>query len=310
VRLGYLGWLALMAGVVAILRTSGRGRRGWEPATLVLLACVPPVFMAVQRFFHPEDLLAMALALCGLACVRRGWWGWAGVALGLAVTSQQFALLVLAPLFVVVPRSRRLRFTVSAIGAAAVVVFPLVAITSGRVVQALTGAGVTPSTGRTLLSIMHFHGLPLFALSRILPLLLGMALALWAVRRLGLRVLEPIGLTSLIATSLAFRLVFEVNLFGYYFMAVAVCLVLLDVLSGRIRGRLVVWLALVTFAFDPLPWGHDPLIQAVPIWLWQIVLVPSAVVLAVGPLLSAAQAHRRWSLDPIDADRAEVALEA
>ena len=53
-------------------------------------------------------------------------------------------------------------------------------------------------------------------------------------------------LISLVATSLALRLVFEQNIFGYYFMALCVTLVLLDVISGRIRGELVAWLALIT----------------------------------------------------------------
>jgi hypothetical protein len=89
----------------------------------------------------------------------------------------------------------------------------------------------------------------------VLPIVLSMVLARWAVRRLGQSVLEPIPLVSLIATSLSLRLAFEENLFGYYFMALVVALVVLEVVRGRIRERLVAWLVLVQLAFWPVPWG-------------------------------------------------------
>ena len=63
--IGCIGWLALLAGVVTWLRASGRGRCGWEPATLVLAACVFPVWMCVQNTFHPTRSVGSgACALC------------------------------------------------------------------------------------------------------------------------------------------------------------------------------------------------------------------------------------------------------
>ena len=38
-------------------------------------------------------------------------------------------------------------------------------------------------------------------------------------------------------------------------MALAVSLLLLDVVGGRIRGELVAWFGLLALAFDPVPWG-------------------------------------------------------
>jgi hypothetical protein len=78
-RFGYLGWFVLAAGIVAVMRSSGRGRNGWEPAALIAVACTPPVFMCLQTFFHPQDLLAMGLILLGVSCAQRNAWGWAGV---------------------------------------------------------------------------------------------------------------------------------------------------------------------------------------------------------------------------------------
>ena len=62
VLLGYLGWLVLLGGVVALLRATGRGRCGWEVATVMVLGCMPPILFDLQEFFHPEDLMAMGMA--------------------------------------------------------------------------------------------------------------------------------------------------------------------------------------------------------------------------------------------------------
>jgi hypothetical protein len=256
VRIGYLSWFVLMGGVVALLRSSGRGRCRWEPLVLVLIACVPPVLATLLDYFHPQDLVAMGLVLGGVACARRGWWIWAGVLVGLAFTSQQFALLVIVPLFVVAPRHRQAKFAGATVAVAALVLLPVVALTSGRALSvSLLGTGDSSGYGGTLLWEMHPHGLMLVVLSRILPIIASFFLARWAVRRLGSAVMDPVPLLSLIGMSVSLRLVFEQNLYGYYFMALAVSLLLLDVVGGRIRGELVAWFGLLTLAFDPVPWG-------------------------------------------------------
>jgi hypothetical protein len=79
--------------------------------------------------------------------------------------------------------------------------------------------------------------------------------------------------------------VFEVNLWGYYFMAAAVLLLILDVLRRRFRVSYVAWLLLVTYATldGGLATVHS--FVTLPVWLWQLILVPSALALACGPLL-------------------------
>jgi hypothetical protein len=138
----------------------------------------------------------------------------------------------------------------------AIILIPLIGITSGHVIRAaMLGSGNTASFGGTVLREFHVNGGLLVVLSRILPIVVSMVLARWAVRRLGQAVLDPVPLMSLMAASLSLRLIFEENLFGYYFMALAVSLVILDILRGRIRERLVAWLLLVALAFNPVPWG-------------------------------------------------------
>jgi len=293
-RIGYLGWLVLAAGVVIFLRSSGRGRCAWEPLTLMLLAVAPPVFMCLQEYFHPEDLVALGLALGGLACVQRGKWVWAGVLLGLAVTSQQYAVLIAAALLVVAPRNQKFRFVVAAIGSAAIVVIPLVVYDKTSALHAAAvGSGSVATYANTLVDELHLSGPWLFLVSRILPIAVAIVIAWLAEQMLGSAVLEPVPLLSLCAMVLCLRLIFEVGLFGYKFMAVTVVLGLLDVMRGRVRAVLVVWVVLIGVAFHPFTWGLDSLRSSsafwFPLWLWQLVLVPIVIYLAAGPFLSFAK---------------------
>jgi hypothetical protein len=164
-------------------------------------------------------------------------------------------------------------------------------VTSGRVFGAtLLGSGGSPSAvGGTLLWELHLHGAQFVAASRLLPILVAVMLAWWAVRRLGSDVLKPVPLISLITTTLTVRLVFEVSLWGYYLLAATLMLVVLNIVCGRISLYLVAWIALTAVAFYPPTWGLEDLGQVVPRWIWQIVLVSSALALGAGPLVRAAR---------------------
>ena len=178
----------------------------------------------------------------------------------LAVLSQQFALLVAAPLFVLAPRGRRLAYTGVAVGTSAVAVLALSAVTSGDAAHAVVfGTGTTGGIGGTLLWELDLHGALLLLFSRVAPIVLSLLLAWWVVRRLGPASLDPVALLSVVGLSLGFRLVFEQQLFGYYFMALSVALVLLDVAGGRFRATLVGWLATVSMVYLVGSTALDPL---------------------------------------------------
>lgn len=250
VEFGYLGWLVLLGGAIALLRATDRGLRRWEPATLILLACLPPVWTCLQSTFHPEDLMAMGFALAAVGCALRGSWVGAGVLIGLAVLSQQFALLVGAPLFVLAPRHRRFAFGEAAAFTLAAVAAPLMVTSSGSAAHAiLFGTGTTGGVGGTALWELGLHGVPLLLLSRVAPLALAALIAYGAGRRLGPAALEPVPLVSLIALSLGLRLVFEQNFYEYYLMALCVALVMLDVVRGRLRSSLLAWLVVVPVVY-------------------------------------------------------------
>jgi hypothetical protein len=257
IRIGYLTWIFLIAGVVAVLRASRRGRDGWELGTLLFLAIAAPVFECLTEFFHPQDILAMGLALGSLACALRGRWAWAGVLIGLAFTSNQFALLFAGPLIVLAPRAWKIKFAGAAFGAVFLISVPIILLTSGDAFSAsLLGTGFTPAPGGgTVLSETHLHGAVQFVLARLTPIVFAMVLAWWAKRRLADDVMLPIPLLSIIASALALRLAFEFSLYGYFFLGVTVMLVLNDFVRGRVRGQMLTWLAMVTVLFDPFPWG-------------------------------------------------------
>lgn len=255
--LGYLAWFGLLAGVVALLRASGRGRSGWEALGVILVACLPVVWMPLLDQYHPQDILAMGLVLLGIACLLRRYWALSGVLLAGAVLSQQFGLLVLAPAILLIPTTRaKVRFAGSAIGAGFAVVLPFIVWTSGKAWSAvILGTGDFASRGGTVLAATGLHGHPMLFVSRFFPILASIALAWWIARRLGEVALEPVPLIAFLALTLSLRLIFEIGLYGYKFLALALMLVLLDLASGRMRELTFVWLGLLTLVFNPVPSG-------------------------------------------------------
>ncbi len=289
-ELGYIGWLILMVGAVVLIRSIGRGRTRWEPITLLVLAISPSVFMCLHEYFHPQDLMTMGLILIAIALARRGSWIGVGMLIGLALATQQFALLALAPLAVVAPRDRLNQMVASMLGTFALVMVPLVILSSSSSVKAIfAGSGTTWDSG-TMLDAFRFSGSLLFFMSRFLPIVASMLLAWFVSDRIGSKALEPVPLIALVAASMSFRLIFEVNFWGYYLMATSVLLVLLDVARQKVRWQLIVWLVLQPLAFHPVlgstsSFGPEH-ISWLPLWLWQMIFAFGALALALFPVVS------------------------
>ena len=251
IRTGYVVWLFLMVGMIMLLRAAGRGRSGWEPTALVIVACLPPVWFCVEMYAHPQDVLAMGFALAAMACALRSQWIAAGILIGIAILTQQYTLLVAIPLFVMAPAARKIPFGLAAAALVAVIAVPLVVVTSGAATRPIfAGSGASGGIGGTVMWEFHVRGgASLLLASRLPPLILSLALAWYVVRRLGSAALQPAVLIAVVAVSLSFRLIFEDNIFSYYYMALAVSLVILDVARGRIRQTLVAWVAMVTLVY-------------------------------------------------------------
>ena len=290
--LGYVGWVVLAFGVVTLLRATGRGRCLWEPVCLAAVACAPPVVMCLNEYFHLQDLIAVGLSLAALASVVQKRWLSAGILFGLAFTSQQFALLFVTPLLFLVPRGALSRLMSTFITAVAVVDVPVLIISSGRSLKAsLVGTGASTKSA-TLLVQFHLSGDVLYALSRGLPLIASVAMALWVRRHCGASSLAPVTMMSVVAVSLILRLAFEINLWGYYFMALTVVLIMTQVIRGAVNWWLVSWLTVVTYAAIDGGLANRPALEALPVSFWQIILVLWALALSLEPLRTLARSRK------------------
>ncbi|MGH9919793.1 MAG: hypothetical protein ACRD6W_13125, partial [Nitrososphaerales archaeon] len=61
--------------------------------------------------------------------------------------------------------------------------------------------------------------------------------------------------------------------------------VVIDAYYHRVRPYKFLWLALASFGGESMIWGNHNPIWRVPHWLWQVILVPIALGLALKPLL-------------------------
>ena len=292
-QFSYVAPLALAIGAVFLIRARGPGRSVWEPITVALLLLAPPVISAFIDYFHPQDLIALGLILAALGAGLRARWGLAGVLLAVAFASQQFALLAIAPLVVILPARERRRL-VFAVGAVlipvSVALYRVSSLSALRVLlfgsdRITLGANLFTSRGGTVLWELHLHGSLLFVLTRAAPVVVAMVLARAVARRPELAS-DPLTLVSLVGVGLTLRLVFEVNLFGYYFAAAAVMLVVLDVLQGRLRATTLVWLSLSGIAFYPAPQSASAV---------HVVFITAVAAVVVARILQGALGHRvRW----------------
>jgi len=256
--LGALALLPLLCGVVAWCRAARRGGQRAEVVALLLIGLSPAIFEAVSSVAHPQDLVTLGLGLLAAALVLRSRVFAAGLAVALAVFTQQSALLVGIALLAILPWRAAWRFGLAAGGAAAVGLLALLLTTSSSALRAvLVGSGATPSAGGTWLQLVGGSAAWVTIAARGLPLVVAAAVAV-AVRshRRGAS-LEAVPLAAVVATALLARLVFEVNFFGYYLAGVTAALVALEVALGILRSITWCWLVLVLVSFDPIatsPW--------------------------------------------------------
>lgn len=256
VRIGYLAWLVLLAGVAYLVRSTSLRATGWEVASGFVVAVVPPVVMCITYYFHPQDLLAEGLILLATGAFVRRRYLMCGVALGLALTAQQFAVLAAVVLIIFAGRSAWLRVSAGAVGVVAVIDGPFITESGLRAVKTvLVGSSRVGSSivahGGTVLFSFGLHGVADFLASRILPILVAAGVALWVAHSYRGRALCPGVVVAIATAGLLTRLVFEVNLFGYYFLAALVGLALLEVLRRQVGRDVFALLGLFVVELNP-----------------------------------------------------------
>ncbi len=295
VRLGYLTWVVVLAGATYLVRGTSRRGTGWEVATGFLLAVAPPIVMCITYYFHPQDLLAMGLVLFGLGATVRDRTLAAGVWLGLALTAQQFAVLAIVALLVLVGRARVVRLLAGVAAAVLVVDGPFVAVSGFRAVKTvLLGSSRVGSDiaahGGTVVFSLGLTGIPDFLLARVTPIVAA-ALVAWLVgRTTTARPLRPYLIVAAVTAALSCRLVFEVNLFGYYFMACAVGLLLGEVLRGQVGRDVLAFAGLFVVGMNP---EHIALISNLTTYGLSLYYDLPIVVLGLGVLTLLYDAVRR-----------------
>jgi hypothetical protein len=188
---------------------------------------------------------------------------------------------------VVAPRAKLAKFIGATACSIALVGVPLLVLTSGRAITSiLVGTGDVGGSNLSLYGIPLHNSLALAAI-RLVPLALCAFLAWWALSRLGVRVLEPLTLLSLLALSLAMRLAFETTLYGYYLMSVSVLLLLVQITAGRIKVLYIVWTGIATWATVGGGLVDHGTFAGIAVQLWQLLIVVGAIYLAAQQLRAA-----------------------
>jgi Glycosyltransferase family 87 len=133
--------LALLAGW--LWQLMGRRRQPLVARAAVVALCLAsPMTFKTLYWGHPEELLGAALCVGALILATRGRSFAAGLLLGLAIATKQWAVLALLPILLSA-RQDRLRLTVVAAVAAVVFIGPMFASDPGHFLHTQTAAAAT-----------------------------------------------------------------------------------------------------------------------------------------------------------------------
>ena len=147
--------LALSAFAIYLVRR-GEG----SPNRLLLVAVLAVMTPAVRDAVvvgHPEELLGAVLSVTAvLLAGRRSLW--AGIALGLALATKQWAILAVVPVLMAAPRGRRFAAALAAAGTAIVLTLPLAVGSFGAYARISGQAATSPTTtGRATVWFLFAH---------------------------------------------------------------------------------------------------------------------------------------------------------
>jgi len=120
----------LAAGLLAVYlaMTMIARRRPWTMWALLAAAClINPLTYQAAYYGHPEELLAAALAVGGVIAAGRRQWLIAGLMLGAAVATKQWAALAVVPALIAAPAGTRVRVLATCAALAACLTLPMLA---------------------------------------------------------------------------------------------------------------------------------------------------------------------------------------
>jgi hypothetical protein len=244
--------LVMAAGVLGLALAWTMRERGHPPAlraVVVALCLLNPMTFDALKFGHPEEILGGALCVGALLAAGRGRATAAGVLLGLAIATKQWALVAVAPALVAAPRGHA-RLLLSAGAVAAALWLPLALGDASEFAAKTHGQSIAPratptnvwwplasESGRRV-----FDGVQTTVVTRTVPrwastishpliVALGVPLALlyWRRRRPG----HPEDALALLALLLLARCALDPNDVGYYHVPLLLSLTAWEALRPR-----------------------------------------------------------------------------
>jgi hypothetical protein len=125
----------LAAGLLAVFLAMSMMRAGrpWTIWALLAAAClVNPLTYQAAYWGHPEEVLAAVLAVGAVIAAGRRHWLIAGLMLGAAVATKQWAFLAAIPVLIAAPAGTRVRVALTCAALAAALTLPMLAADPGR----------------------------------------------------------------------------------------------------------------------------------------------------------------------------------
>ena len=264
-----VAWLVLCLGAIFLMRATKL--RGTRSTWLIPLAFAvsPPVFMAVQEYFHPQDQLALAMTLFSLGFILRNRYGAAGIMIALAVLSQQFAVLAVMILVVITSGRDRIRLMISSFVTLSGSIAVLYLLCGPQVVPAaIIGTGKSHIHPGSWMGELHVSPTLGLVIGRIAPLALAGITSWWCMRRVDV-LRSPVVLLGLLATCWSYRIALEINLYGYYCVATSATLIVRDIVAKRVFRGTIWWSLAAMLALDDIP-NFRPPWSTLPLWVWQV----------------------------------------
>lgn len=273
-RLGNVPCVLVLVALAVWLASRTRSRG--TAVVVVALAVLGPMNWHALADGHPEELLGAALCVASVLAAGSGRSPLAaGVLLGLALATKQWAILAAGPALLVAPRGRA-QLAATAIAVAGLLTLPPVLAGSHHVLSPATSAALSTAAVQPASIWWPFaHSVHVAAPGwtvdhRVIPLwianlthpgivIIGLLLPLAALRRTPARVATTETALALLALLFLLRGLLDPMNVGYYQVPLLVSLVALEALYRRgvpllsLVSNAVMWVLVAR-----IPWGLEP----------------------------------------------------
>ncbi len=135
-----------MLGVWLVAQMRAAGRPRFARALALTICVLNPLTLRALELGHPEELLGACLCIGAVLLAANDRPLWAGLLLGLAVANKEWALLAAGPVLLALPSRRRPACGAVAVGAAVLVLAPLLLVGGGGF-SGTVKASATPTVG-------------------------------------------------------------------------------------------------------------------------------------------------------------------